>query len=506
MKNTAPPICRRFGAGILAAAILMTSVGAHMVAWAESTQPEFLNPKVTYSDDKTSAAITFDVNELDKDVYQITSITSDKEGTIVYNKATEKAVYETNQNGTYSFTVDYTEKQEVKNDTSDSAQPDKSVATDESTADNAEADAATTDDSSSKSTQSEDEVESSAEFDEVTDVTSPATLDLGVEDLPATLEVPVQDETENQPITLEEQYQPEYTYVNRTTNISVQVDGITEPKTNQSASQPTSDSEEAIQTVDDMATSTAQDQTVTEDRTGESSESDTSQGETPTSAIIDFTGTFNVSGVMAGKNNVSPTPGPITQDFYSISENTISIGHNDGIHYNQTIVAESQYKINFKRPFLISGKLSYLGGADGFTVSFTTKEDYTAKNTGSTLGVYKGEKGTNNREDGIPNGLVLEIDGINNYKEYGTSGTFGDQISQKAVPHLAIQTTDGQGFAQPGELVELDKTTDFGENITFEVSWDPATRTAKMVFVQKKFRIRCLRKLLMGSMQTTARI
>lgn len=98
--------------------LMMNIINYQLLVYAASikSSTKYLKTEVEYNEDYSKANIKFYVNSIDKEKYEIISITSNNDGKVIYNKnkASEKInefTYETICNGNYSFTVKYIEKE-----------------------------------------------------------------------------------------------------------------------------------------------------------------------------------------------------------------------------------------------------------------------------------------------------------------------------------------------------------------------------------------------------------
>ncbi len=102
------------------AVMLASMINPQALVYATSTKNtnQIIKNKVEYNDDYSKASIEFDLDSLDKEKYELISIISDKENTVIYDKdkiteenKSKPVSYETVENGSYSFSIKYAEKQ-----------------------------------------------------------------------------------------------------------------------------------------------------------------------------------------------------------------------------------------------------------------------------------------------------------------------------------------------------------------------------------------------------------
>ncbi len=109
----------RIIACLIVLSMLITSTGMNNIVRAIDSS--LVPTKVSY--EKEKANIEFEIDKVDKEKYEIESIVSKKDGSIVYEKSEgsegvkEPVVYEARENGTYEFTIKYTEREDKDSET-----------------------------------------------------------------------------------------------------------------------------------------------------------------------------------------------------------------------------------------------------------------------------------------------------------------------------------------------------------------------------------------------------
>lgn len=160
-------------------------------------------------------------------------------------------------------------------------------------------------------------------------------------------------------------------------------------------------------------------------------------------------------------------PKPITNEYFNIRENRISLGKGNTSYSNQTIYMRSNYKINFNRNFEIKGSLKYAVAKNlsGFTLAFHNDRDYVSKNVNATLGLYSAKGIWSNSswagEVGLADAIVIEFDPYNMKIQHDNNGTtatanyyYGDDLSKGQ--HIQILETNNVGNVTKSSIKDKD--------------------------------------------------
>lgn len=423
---------------MLTAAVTSTTFGFDSIVRAATDKEEdFIKTSVTYNDEKTQANVKFEIDSIDKEKYEVTSIISDKEGTVIYDKTkvTEEnkpVAYEITENGSYKFTVKYVEKQ--KEEAVENVAENKVESKDIS------------------------ETEISSDESMIVDNTNETTL----KDESSV----VQEKKVNQ-VEIKE------------TTVNVTVDGIKEENSEvvlENSSNEENNQEKAIDSIDSVAEVKS---------TNEKSESTFNMQRANQNESVDLRDSFNFSGIKM--NYDGDKKANIDSSYYKIEpSNKIILGKYDREYVRQSIALTSKYKIDFKRGFEIAGTANISSMPDGFAIGFHTNPNYVNKNAGGTLGVYSLPGYAHASEKGIPNGIVLEADTFNNHGGNVTS-PFGDNSNQQNGTngtHIAVNKTDNSG-------VIIETVNDYGikeildKNVAFKISWIPSENKIKFQIGKK---------------------
>lgn len=115
-------ICKMV-AFVLIVSLVSTTFSLGNIVKATENDKDFIKTFTTYNDEKTKATILFDMDSVEKERYEITKITSDKDDKVVYDKSTiteenanQPVVYDVVENSNYDFTVKYVEKNKRQDD------------------------------------------------------------------------------------------------------------------------------------------------------------------------------------------------------------------------------------------------------------------------------------------------------------------------------------------------------------------------------------------------------
>ena len=160
----------------------------------------------------------------------------------------------------------------------------------------------------------------------------------------------------------------------------------------------------------------------------------------------------------------------IDSSYYKIKpNNTISIGKDDNVYVRQSIALTSKYKIDFNRNFVIEGNADISQIPDGFAIGFHTNPNYVNKNAGGSLGVYSLLGYPHANEQGIPNGIVVEVDTFNNTG--AAKDAFGDDPNRgENERHIAINRTGSSGkVIETVNKYNIDSI--LNKNVAFKVEW-----------------------------------
>lgn len=381
---------------MLTASVASTTIGFDSIVRAATDKDDFIKTIVTYNDEMTQANVKFEIDSLDKEKYELTSIISDKEGTVIYDKTkameeNKPVVYETTENGSYKFIVKYVEKQK------------KEVKTIEE---------------SIKETKVETGVEGdiSKEIKEVSEKNKD-TIDKSAEKK-------------------EEQKVPEKTLVKKEKFTQVIVD-VTDIKLYNT-------SEETIIDVNSNLDSKLDSATENKNEVNEEISNINENNIERSNQIVNLTDEFFIGGV---RKTESGSYESISSSYYSITNNRISLGKEDDENYKfQTILLTNKNSIDYNKDFEISGKVNLLNMPEGFAIAFHNTPNYNSTNSGGSFGIYRDYRDYESaKSNGLDRGLIVEIDTFNNvdnnYAYYGDKGhpEGGDRR------HLAINRTNEFG-------------------------------------------------------------
>ncbi len=429
------------------ALMVISIINSQILAYATSIKNnnQVLKTQVEYNEDYSKANIKFDVNSVDKEKYEITSITSDKDGKAIYdkNKVTEEnknneVTYETIENGSYSFTVKYVEKKEKEvqaiNENVKEAEPEMEENTViEGTVENNK-------DSEKQQVEKQEEekvsentiVEGKKEEKIVVDISKIKTVEN---------EVNTKDESEEI---------KEDSNVKVDTNKNDAVNSISEDENTVSDNNVEEISNENI---DNKITS----------ESGLGNE------------YIDLKDEFNLTGTKQLRDGTGFLR-PIDNRYYSINENSVVLGNEDRKNWTrQTIVLTSKYSVDFNRSFKIKGRASLSSSPEGFAIGFHNDKDYISKNTGGSMGIYYSEDdGSTSLNPGLNRAVVVEVDNFEN-------STFGDNGQHSIGHHIAVNITGAKG-----EVINFARKNIgndcFGKLIDFEVDWFGSENKLKFNF------------------------
>lgn len=421
------------------ALMVLSIVNPQILAYATSIKntKQILKTQVEYNEDYSKANIKFDLNNIDKEKYEIRFITSDKDGKTIYDKnqvteenKSEEFKYETTENGSYKFTVKYIEKQRKK------VQVLK---------------------------ETESESVSGAEIAKNTEEVIENNTD-----------------TEKQPIeNKEEKSIPEDT-IFQEEKIVVDISKI---KTVETEVNTQKESEEIKEESNENGDSTSEiKNTVSENKIEEISENidnEIASEFSLSNESVNLKDSFKLSGIKSDfdQNRFDN----IDSSYYQINpKNMLSIGKHDTTFVRQSIALTSKYSVDFNRDFEISGQVNLSSLPDGFAIGFHTNPNYINKNAGGSLGVYSEPGYPHANAQGIPNGIVLEADTWNNFYDSnnGNYHPFGDNSidypSDSSGKHLAVNYTNSSGVVT-GTLNKYNISNIFDKSLPFKISWDVDT-------------------------------
>lgn len=397
-----------------AALMAISMISPQLLAYATSKQSndEILKTQVEYNEDYSKASIKFDVNSMDKEKYELISITSDKEGTVLYDEnKREIAVYETIENGSYSFTVKYAEKQK-------------------------------------------EEIQAIEENVKETEIKT------DIEDETSNVTEEIADESNQDAVSQSVEKQEEKVSENISENTIVQEEKIIVDVSEIKISSISEEAENDL-TKNEVINSSNEfeNQTILNNEAAQVGYNETPLSLENTSVnleeMFDFSGTLSES---EGKNQID-----MTDSYYTLNNNSLILGKLDPIKINQTIFLKSKYKLDFNRDFEVSGKVKYGAGIDGFTVSFHNDGSYSSKNVAGSLGVYKDTTYPWASSKGLANAVVLEID------TYDNKGIYGDTTGNK---HVAITETDSDGVVKNKTYKNKDNSEDINKFIDIYIKWN----------------------------------
>lgn len=396
---------------ILTIAVTSTTFLFDSIVRAATDKEDFIKTSVTYNDEKTKANVEFEIDSIDKKKYEVTSIISDKEGTVIYDRAniTEKnkpEVYETTVNGSYTFTIKYVEKkkEEVVENKSESLDI------------------------------SQNEIFNDKNIGE--NNTNKNILDNENSVIPEkkVIEVAIKEKI-----------------------VNVIVDGIKEKNNNALTENSNGEMPNQKKAIDSN-NETVQVKNVSQIQRNTFNTLSVIKNEN-----IDLEEKFNLTGSIQYGNRGEIKP--INTEYYRVSKNEIFLGKKDCNGWTrQTINLTSKYSVDFKRNFKISGRLNLTSNPEGFAIGFHNDKDYISKNTGGSMGIYHSDyEGNTSLNDGLNKAVVVEVDNYEN-------SHFGDDGSEKRSHHLGINTTDDKGNANK---VSIKKITNnyFNKLVDFELDW-----------------------------------
>ena len=422
---------------MLTAAVTSTTFGFDSIVRAANDKEEdFIKTSVTYNDEKTQANVKFEIDSIDKEKYEVTSIISDKEGTVIYDKTkvTEEnkpVAYETTENGSYKFTVKYVEKQkeEIKDIEETEIKTnikEETITVTEEVADESNKDTA------SKAVEEQKETES----ENVLEVKSDKAIVETVEN---------KKDIENSIIKEEK--------------INVEVSGIKKFEVIDSTQNESEQNEEYSD--------------FNEVFPNEKKEISTTSVKAGSSESVNLENSFNFSGQKSDYDGNRYST--IDTSYYNISGNTVSLGKYDTTNVRQSIALTSKYSIDFNRDFEIAGEANISSLADGFAVGFHTNPSYVNKNAGGSLGVYYEPEYPHATNVGIPNGIVVEVDTWNNHSGINKY-PFGDDPVSFPVgsgdKHLGINATDSNGKVYADRAMKHNISSIFNKMQPFSIKWD----------------------------------
>lgn len=426
------------------ALMVISILNSQMLTYATSIKNnnQVLKIQVEYNEDYSKANIKFDVNSVDKEKYEITTITSDKDGKAIYdkNKVTEEnknneVTYETIENGSYSFTVKYVEKQE------------KEV---QAINENVK--------------ESEPEMEGNTAIEGT---------------------VENNKDSEKQQVEKQEEKVSENTIVEEKKEEKIVVD-VSKIKTveNEVNTKDEEIKEEVNDAVDtnksDIANSISEYENIVSDNSVEEIANKNITNEINSefglaNESVNLEGEFYLTGSKQfGKGGIIE---PVDTKCYSVNENIVNLGNEayDG-WTRQTIVLTSKYSVDFKRNFTINGKANLSSIPEGFAIGFHNDKDYISQNTGGSMGIYHSvEDGDTSLNDGLNEALVVEVDSFHN-------PTFGDNDVNWTTGHyLSVNTTYSKGNVITTTNKEIGNDF-FNKFVDFEIEWFESDNKIKFNF------------------------
>ncbi|MGY3724203.1 hypothetical protein SAMN05421767_14610 [Granulicatella balaenopterae] len=418
--------------------------------------------KVEYTTDHSKANITFDMNSFDKEKYELVSILSDKEGTVLYDQQkNEIASYATEKNGSYGFTVKYAEKQPKAIN--------KSEQTNEAQSDNEEKDSQHRTAKEEKITVKVTKIKESTDSEKSKNDATAESTDLNKQNNDAAQDSIESEKQKNDVV-------EESTDSEKSKNEAAQESAKSEKAKNDKI-----ETSSAVEFMGDLPNKFGEGSVVYNTPNNENL---LSFG----NSHVNLEEQFTYSGTISETNNSGYPVNPkrITNDYFKINKNRISLGKGNTSYSNQTIYLQSKYKIDFTRNFEIKGSLKYTQAdkLSGFTVAFHNDKKYVSKNVNATLGVYSSKgiwaSSTWAGEVGLNRGIVLEFDP---YKHQGNNSyQFGDNLS--TGQHIQILETNDVGAVETPSIQNKDiDLSNYNNSWTnFKISWNAHTNTLELYF------------------------
>ena len=468
----------------IAGAMVISMTGMFGMSKAQRTDT-FIPTETTYENEGSLARISFLMDEVNREIYDIQKVTEKSEQKTIYDKETSDqnpVVYETDKNGKYTFVVEYVEKVEVPKETEKKAEQ-QLVQSEEEAKDEQENGAASKmnqiadtptaleepaeESANDKDQQStEDTPQADVESTENTDK-----VDEGVsQELPATLEEPVQSIEEP------EQVQPQYEYVERQVEMIVAVDEINVKEPDKSEN---NNGESSLIDSDSIVSDDYLDngRLVGRDAIGDNES-------------VNLGNQFISTGVKEVGESYTTA---LDSNDYSLSGNTLRLGDKSDYYKNQTIGLISKYTIDFNRSFEIIGSLQNTGAPDGMTISFHQNKNYKVLNSGGAMGVYRGySSGQGKPEDsdpghyranGISNGIVAEIDCWNGTDQVSLGDPTSTYPIQRAGAHLSIQRTVANGQTNKNYAMTQLSSSDFSTSFyEYKLKWNADTEVMTLSY------------------------
>lgn len=424
------------------ALMALSIINPQILAYATSNKStnQLLKTQVEYNEDYSKANIKFDVNSIDKEKYEIISITSDSDGKNIYDKKevteeNKEIKYETIENGSYNFTVKYVEKQKKEVQAID---------------------------------ENVKETKSKVISDEVNKETEVA-IDSG-ENIKKHEQEKAKVEN-NEGIEKQEEKASENTMVieeEKEERIVVDISKIkkVEAEANTSPNKPAEINDNSNENIE----ATCKSENTVSDNKIEKISGNIGNEFKNIDESVNLVNQFNLSGVKANRENTVFER--IDSSYYQVNpQNKLIIGKNDTTYVRQSIALTSKYSIDFNKNFKISGQVNISSLPEGFAIGFHTNPNYINRNTGGSLGVYKDNGDLSSKNQGISNGIVLEVDNFNN-------SALGDDYKNYPIgengKHLGINYTDDIGQITNVKN-EYNISNIFDKNVAFNIIWDAST-------------------------------
>lgn len=415
---------------LLAIVVMVTSlINPQLLVYATLTKntDQIIKNEVEYIEDYSKASIEFDVNSIDKETYELISIISDKEGSVIYDNNTvteenrsEIVRYEAIENGSYSFTVNYMEKQqEVVEEAIE---------------------------------------ENKKEIDEEVDIEENA----DVEDNTTSIVTEGLDEKQ-------EEHKVADTTIVHETKIIVEVSEIKEINATESVVNNKNETEEAESRASDTVIDLRRMFNVSGNvrtRGGEiKSLSDENISDNP--AEID------------------------DKYAWYIDKNRIKVGNKEDKTYPiQTIALTSKNSFDYERGFelCLSVKMPSEIVPEGIAIALHNTPNYQAVNGAGSLGVYRDIREAEAKKNGIKYGIVTEIDSFNNGNSYSDNSSeqsddpYGQPVPVTG-PHIALNETNDLGIISQTSIKSIDLSSMANTETDIKLKWESG-RKRLQVFVK----------------------